>query len=311
MIELKKNKRLLKNKGIQDSNTIFLLQFSLLRILFPNTPEKRKIIVHAIRKKPIRTTVIQLSSTGIFDNNAIHANSFVNANGRSIRTYFQTVVICGEPIPLCVYTSGIHTHTHKQVSSCKTSETRLSFFLLQFRHVDLHGHANSIRHETPRGNGLGASGSRHKVTTDRFLVDYFKSKLRRSLIPRARNGVALPPADFLLSKHRVSGYFCTGISARSRRSQLAPRGISAGNSASTVLSSRVSGNGNDRRQFERVIVYARREFEAAWLLNEMLSLNGKSLEGVLEPEKRFLFSFYFILGIIFVVSFVFWRTKGK
>lgn len=153
-----------------------------MRILFPNTPEKRKIIVHTIRKRPIRTTVIQLSSTGIFDNNAIHANSFVNANGRSIRTYFQTVVICGEPIPLCVYTSGIHTH--KQVSSCKTSETRLSFFLLQFRHVDLHGHANSIRHETPRGNGLGASGSRHKVTTDRFLVDYFKSKLRRSLIPR-------------------------------------------------------------------------------------------------------------------------------
>lgn len=215
---------------------------------------------------------------------------------------------------LFVCTRQVYTHTHKQVSSCKTSETRLSFFLLQFRHVDLHGHANSIRHETPRGNGLGASGSRHKVTTDRFLVDYFKSKLRRSLIPRARrlgNGVALPPADFLLSKHRVSGYFCTGISARSRRSQLAPRGISAGNSASTVLSSRVSGNGNDRRQFERVIVYARREFEAAWLLNEMLSLNGKSLEGVLEPEKRFLFSFYFILGIIFVVSSVFWRTKGK
>lgn len=112
MIELKKYKRLLKNKGIQDSNTIFLLQFSLLRILFPNTLEKRKIIVHTIRKRPIRTTVIQLSSTGIFDNNAIHANSFVNANGRSIRTYFQTVVICGESISLCVYTSGIHTHTH-------------------------------------------------------------------------------------------------------------------------------------------------------------------------------------------------------
>lgn len=131
-----------------------------------------------------------------------------------------------------VCTRHVHAHTHTQVSSCKTFETRLSFFLLQFRHVDLHGHANSIRHETPRGNGLGASGSRHKVTTDRFLVDYFKSKLRP--ISHSTFGLDVwEPTSALLFRRltffspgrRVSGYFCTRISARSRRSQLPQRAV--------------------------------------------------------------------------------------
>lgn len=39
-----------------------------------------------------------------------------------------------------------------------------SFFVLQFRHIGLHGHANSIRHEISWGNGLCTSGSRHKVS---------------------------------------------------------------------------------------------------------------------------------------------------
>lgn len=54
-----------------------------------------------------------------------------------------------------------------------------------------------------------------------------------------------------------------------------------------------------------IAVNAGREFEAAWLFNEM-NLNGKAWKKFWKEIALLIF-----LGIIFVLSFVFWRMKGK
>lgn len=52
------------------------------------------------------------------------------------------------------------------------------FFVLQFRHIGLHGYANSIRHEVSWGNGLRASGPCHEVSVLRcFSISCFEGLL--------------------------------------------------------------------------------------------------------------------------------------
>lgn len=225
--------------------------------------EKRKIIVHTIKKNPLEqpsSNFHQLEPS--LDNNDTPStpSTLMQMADPYVRISKPSSFAASRYVFVCTRHTRIHTHTH--VSSCKTSETRLSFFLLQFRHVDLHGHANSIRHETPRGNGLGASGSRHKVTTDRFLVDYFKSKLRRSVIPRARRSALLFRRLTFFSRNTEFPVLLLHGYIRSIEALATSTARYFGQKLGTVLSSRVSGNGNDRRQFERVIVNARREFEA-------------------------------------------------
>lgn len=120
-------------------------------------------------------------------------------------------------------------------------------------------------------------------------------------------GVALPPADFLLSgtpSFRLLLHpYIRSIEALATSTA---RGISAGNSKRAQFCHHVfPAVVTIGASSSAVIVYAGREFEAAWLFNEM-NLNGKAWKKFWKEIALLIF-----LGIIFVLSFVFWRMKGK